>query len=249
MDARVVSAGQGWQWIVDGFALFRKNPGIWIALTVVVALLWGASFLVPVFGPLLFNLLFPVLFAGLMMGCQALEQGEELELAHLFAGFRQHASALVTIGGVYLVGTILVLGTVLVVSGGSMLAATLSKSPTDLQMIMGAMRSVMLGLLVGLAFYIPLIMLAWFAPLLVVFHGMAPVAAMKSSFSACLKNIVPFLIYGIVIVVLWVLASIPLLLGLLVLLPVIFCSVYASYKDIYSVGSVPAAGGDNPLLR
>jgi len=38
----------------------------------------------------------PVIVAGLMTGCRALEMNEELELAHLFSGFKQHTSQLVT---------------------------------------------------------------------------------------------------------------------------------------------------------
>ena len=98
MEARVVAAGRGWQWLVEGFGLFRKSPAMWIALTVMLALLWVVSLLIPVLGPLLFNLLSPALFAGLMIGCRALESGKPLEIAHLFAGFRQHAAPLVTVG-------------------------------------------------------------------------------------------------------------------------------------------------------
>ena len=250
MNLRSVDAGRGWQWIVDGFNLFKKSPLLWISLTIVLALLWIVSFAIPVLGPLLFNLLSPVLFAGLMIGCRALDNGEELELAHLFAGFRQQASALVTIGGVYLVGTIVVLGAVFVVAGGSMLPTVLSKTTPDIETLTAAIRSMLLALTVGAAVYMPLLMLIWFAPLLVVFEGLAPMQAMKLSFAACWANVIPFLVYGLAILVLWFIASIPLLLGLLVLLPVLFCSVYASYRDIFATAPGPAApAAGNPLPR
>jgi uncharacterized membrane protein len=56
---------------------------------------------------------------------------------------------------------------------------------------------------------------------------------MKQSFSGCLKNIVPFLLYGAILLVLSVLASLPLLLGWLVLGPVLAASLYTGYRDIY----------------
>jgi len=37
--------------------------------------------------------------------------------------------------------------------------------------------------------------------------------------------------------------------GLVVLLPVLICSVYASYKDIFSAAGAAPAGGGNPFLR
>ena len=247
MKARVVEAGNGWQWIVDGFGLFRRYPLMWIALTVVMVLIWMVSFLIPLVGPLLFNLLSPVLFAGLMLGCKAVENGEELELPHLFAGFKKNSTALVTIGGIYLVGTIVVVGIVFFTAGGSMLPTVLDKSG-DMHAMAAAVRSMAFGLLVGLALYLPLLMLIWFAPLLVVFHDSNPVEAMKASFFACLTNWLPFLIYGLIILVLWFIASIPLFLGLVVLLPVLVCSVYASYKDIF-VETEPRPASGNPFLR
>jgi uncharacterized membrane protein len=247
MDARAMAAGQGWQWIVNGFALFRKVPLMWIALTVVLVLLWMVSFLIPVIGPLLFNLLSPVLFAGLMLGCRAVESGEDLEISHLFAGFQKHAAPLVTVGGIYLVGTVVIVGIIFVTAGGAMLPAVLSKSQGDVHMMGAALRSMALALTVGFALYVPLVMLIWFAPALVAIHDMAPVEAMKLSFRACWINMLPFLVYGLAVLVLWFIASIPLLLGLLVLVPVLICSVYASYRDIFSAGDAPA-GRDNPLL-
>ena len=247
MEVRIVEAGRGWQWIVEGFRLFRQSPLIWIALTIVLVLMWMASLAIPMIGPLLFNLLSPVLFAGLMIGCEALESGEELELAHLFSGFQKHASQLVTVGGVYLVGTIIVVGIIFVVAGGSMMPAMPSRPHTDMQAMAAALRSMALALTVGFAFYIPIIMLIWFAPLLVVFHGQTPVAAMKLSLKACWTNMLPFLVYGLAILVLWFIASIPLFLGLVVLLPILICSIYASYKDIFSAGGAPDRG--NPLPK
>jgi uncharacterized membrane protein len=247
MKARVVGAGNGWEWIIGGFGLFRKAPLLWIALTVVLVIMWLVSFMIPVLGPLLFNLLSPVLFAGLMLGCRAVDRGDELKLAYLFAGFQNNAASLVTIGGVYLVGTIVVVGIVFVSAGGS-LPTVMQKSPADLQMMAGALRDLVLALTIALAIYAPLLMLIWFAPLLVVFENLKPVDAMKASFSACLANWLPFLIYGLVILVLWFVASIPLFLGLIVLLPVLICSVYASYKDIFPASPAPTAGG-NPLLK
>jgi len=243
VQARVVAAGRGWQWLVEGFGLFRKSPAMWIALTVALALLWVASLIIPVLGPLLFNLMSPVLFAGLMIGCRALENGEPLEVAHLFAGFKQQAAPLVTVGGVYLVGTVIVVGIVLVIAGGSMPPSVLPKPGTDIETLRAAVRSMALALAVGATVYLPLLMLIWFAPLLVVFNGLAPVAAMKLSFAACVRNALPFVVYGAAILLLWLVLSLPAALGaiggllvvalLVASIPVLICSIYTSYQDIF----------------
>jgi hypothetical protein len=216
---------------------------MWLALTMLLAALWAVSFVIPLLGPLLFNLLSPALFAGLMLGCRALENGEPLEIAHLFAGLKRHAAPLVTVGGVYLVGTVVVVGIVLVVAGGSDLPAVLSKQEADIEALRAAARSMALAFAVGAVVYLPLLMLIWFAPMLVVFKGLAPVAAMKLSFIACVSNTAPFLVYGAAILLAWFVLSLPAALGtvgvLLVIalfvasIPVLICSVYASYQDIF----------------
>jgi uncharacterized membrane protein len=48
-----------------------------------------------------------------------------------------------------------------------------------------------------------------------------------------LKNILPFLIWGIAIFFLSILAMIPLTLGWLLLGPVLMASIYIGYRDIF----------------
>jgi len=88
-------------------------------------------------------------------------------------------------------------------------------------------------ILVVLALLIPIMMAYWFAPALVALNGMSALAAMKLSFVACLRNFVPFLIYGLIGLVLAVLAILPVGLGMLVLGPVMTASIYTSYRDIF----------------
>jgi uncharacterized membrane protein len=80
---------------------------------------------------------------------------------------------------------------------------------------------------------VPLLMAVWFAPALVIFHDLGPTQAMKDSFTGCLRNIVPFLLYSVIWLVLSIIASIPLGLGWLVLGPMTAASIYTAYRDIY----------------
>jgi len=139
-----------------------------------------------------------------------------------------HAPALVTVGGVHLVGSIVIVGLFYYIAGGPSLHTMLSAGRLPRE----AALNLSLALLMALALYTPLLMVVWFAPLLVVFEGLTPVSAMRGSFIACSKNIMPFLLYGSILLVLLLVAA-PLLLGLLVLMPVVFCSIYASYQDIF----------------
>lgn len=232
MEIRTVPARQGWQWIVEGFRLFRRQPLVWILLLAAMAVIWIASTVLQPIGPLAISLLSPIFLAGLMNACRITDNGGEPDIGHLFSAFRTHAAPLVTIGGVYLVGNIIAVGLVFMVAGGDALNALLAKNRTEADVAM-ALRSLSLGLTVGTAVFIPVVMAIWFAPLLVVFHNTPPMEAMKSSFAASWRNILPFTVYGAAMLVLWILASIPLMLGFVVLLPVMACSVYTGYKDIY----------------
>lgn len=233
MEPRQVVAGQGWQWIVEGFDLFKKSPIIWVVLFIILLLIAIALHFIPILGPLVLYILSPVFLAGLMVGCKAQQSGEELEIAHLFAGFKKNTNSLITLGGVYLVGQIIIFGVMFIFGGGAIFALMRGGQP-DLAAMTAALSSAMLAVLIGLALYIPLVMALWFAPALVIFNDVQPVPALKSSFNACLKNINPFFIYGIALFVLSIIASIPLFLGFLVLVPVISTSVYTSYRDIYA---------------
>ena len=240
MEARRVAAGNGWVWIARGFGLFRRSPLAWILLCLILVVVFSAFTLLGIIGVLVLNLLYPVFLAGIMLGCQALHDEKPLELTHLFGGFRKNTAPLVTIGGIALAGQIVISGIMLVL-GGDELAQLFRASGENFQealnvisrMSEAARARIQLATLIGLAIYLPLMMAVWFAPLLVIFREMPTPAALKASLVACLKNVLPFLIYGVILLVLAPLAMIPFGLGLFVLVPTVFASIYESYRDVF----------------
>jgi uncharacterized membrane protein len=107
------------------------------------------------------------------------------------------------------------------------------RGDADPGQLLGAAMSALLAVLIALALMIPVLMAIWFAAPLVVFHQLGAIEALKSSFNACLRNIVPFLIYGLILLGLAIVASIPFGLGWLVLGPVLVASLYTAYRDIF----------------
>src|SRR5262249_16974671 len=103
--------------------------------------------------------------------------------------------------------------------------------------VAGFEMQVLLGALVYLMLVIPVTMAAWFAPALVLLHDVAPLEAMKQSFNACLKNVVPFLVYSIVGTLVFIAACLPLGLGLLVAIPAFAASFYPQYASIFLADS------------
>ncbi len=238
-DGWAVAAGRGLDWWKAGWRLFIAAPGVWIAITVVFFLIMVSLAFVPFLGQVASSLLYPVLGAGLLVGTRALDRGETLTIGHLFACFNEKAVPLVIVALVYfgawfVVWAVAVLLLVGVVGFGT-LASLLSGDPTEA--VWGLLSTVGVGtlivLLIAVLLGVPLVMAYWFAPALVALRGDEPLAALKSSFVACMRNMPPFLVYGVIGVVAAIAASFPFGLGWIVLMPVYAASVYASYKDIF----------------
>jgi uncharacterized membrane protein len=225
-----VEAGRGWDWIAAGWELFKKQAGMWIAVVLVAFVIFFVLALIPVIGSLATFVLSPVFAAGVLVCAREVDEGRSMDVGHLFAGFRGKLGPLATVGAIYL-GAAVVIALVVGLATGASVFAMMSGSGAEVTP--AAAMTVLLALLIMLALLLPVIMAVWFAPALVMFHDKPAVEAMKESFAGCLRNIVPFLVYGVVMMVFGVIASIPLGLGWLVLGPVLCTSYYTSYKDIY----------------
>lgn len=230
-NGRTVEAGRGWSWIVEGFELFRRQPGPWIALILVAALIFIGLSLIPLLGALAGLVLAPVFAAGFVIACRDQERGEGVEVSHLFAGFRDRFQTLASIGLIYLGITVLIALVVGLGTGAGLW--TLLGSGADPMAVAGAGVTVLLAFLVMLALLLPVFMALWFSSALVVFHERTAGAAMQESFIACLRNIVPFLIYSVIVLLLSMAASIPFGLGWLVLGPTLAASLYTGYRDVF----------------
>jgi len=234
MEPQRLQTRQGWEWIKQGYALFMKAPLLWIVFLLIFFVAAVALSNVPVVGDPLVSLLMPVMLAGLMTGCRALEQGEELELMHFFSGFKQHTSQLVTLGGITLVAQFLILGTMMLVGGGALVSLMMSGQPDpDPNVLMAAVSGALFAVLLGVVLFSMLMMAMQYAPMLVFFNNATPVEAMKLSLRAFTHNVGPMLVYVLTFSFLAILASLPVFLGWLVLMPLVFTSLYSSYCGIF----------------
>jgi len=232
---RRVPTAHGWYWITQAFALFRRNALNWIVLNLALLLIALGLVVVPVIGAYAMYLLTPIFLAGMMVACREQEAGREVEIAHLFRGFRHNASHLVTVGGVYLVGQVVIAGLVLSIGGAELQDAMRAAAEGSAQQLTPAAADrISLAVLVGSALFVPLLMAVWFAPMLVIFDEVPAVRAMQLSVHACLLNLLPFLLYGVIMFGLLVVAVAPLFAGLLLWVPLAVISGYTSYRDIFA---------------
>ncbi|UHD18752.1 BPSS1780 family membrane protein [Thiocapsa bogorovii] len=232
-------AGHGWLWITEAWQLFKSQPWAWIGALVLFYIILILVSIVPFVGSLAVTILTPMLSAGLIIGAHRQYREGRFAISHLFAGVSENPGPLALVGVVYL---LLALGIVIV--AGALFAAVFAAmgsavdlstmDPNDIDIVF-ANPMILLPVLAAMLLGIPLAMAMFFAPSLVALDQVPVLKAFGLSLSGCLKNVLPFLIYGLAAMVLVILGSLPLMLGLLVVVPVLTIAIYTAYRDIFYV--------------
>lgn len=228
--SRSVGAGAAFEWLRLGWGTFMVNPGLWVAAAVILVVALLALFAVWLAGPLLACLLAPVAAAGLLSMCRQATSEGVFGLQDLAVGFKSHTTPLVMLGLAFMVAMVAIKLVVFLLFSGSVAGGLMMPGVSGLGVLLGGS---MLAMLLSSVLVIPLAMAMWFAPALIYFNNMAPLDACKASLDACLKNILPFVILGLVVFVLSFFAALPVGLGFLVLLPLLAGTAYASYQDVF----------------
>lgn len=247
MQARIVQSSNGARWLAEGWRLFRFAPFGWFALVFAYLLLTNLVMLVPIVGVGAFLVLYPPLSVGLMAAARAASARAPLELGMLFDGFRHGWRVQLLLGAVYLACSMLVFTGAVFADGEALRAVLTGKRRAD-ELEMGELLT---PLAVVGVLYTPVLMLFWFAPQLAAWHGLSAAKALFFSFVACLMNWRALLVYGAATaLVTAILAAgalmaaallsakvVPSVLVLplaILLLPTLFASFYASYRDVFA---------------
>ena len=252
MRARVVDATRGAHWLAEGWSMFRASPLGWLALAFAYMFITQLLALLPLVGPAAAAVLVPAFTVGLMGAARASSRGARVELGMLFDAFRDRLRPQLVLGVVYAACLLAVLAGAALLLGERTVGATLPGAGGEAQAEIdrGELAS-LIGTL--LALYAPVMMLFWFAPPLAAWHSTPVAKALFFSFFAFLMNWRAFLVYGAVAAV--VVALVPLVtlnvLGAftgaltraaangmvlslaLLLMPTLFASFYASYRDVF----------------
>ncbi|MEI7842071.1 MAG: BPSS1780 family membrane protein [Gallionellaceae bacterium] len=233
MEARKLLASDGWLWIKQGNYLFKKSPILLVALILITIAALLATSRIPLAGDVIIGFLFPIFFVGLMRGCQALENDEELEIAHLFWGF-QRAPFLVTLGAINIIAESLIVIIMSNTGGKELVDILTSESPVnDPAIIIAAVQNAGISLPLGIGLFSALLMAMQFAPMLIAFNNISPLAALKASLRACLRNMAALSVYGVVMVLFAFAATLAMMLGWIILFPLMITSIYAAYRRLF----------------
>jgi uncharacterized membrane protein len=129
--AQTLPPAAGWQWILGGFAIFRRNP---VMLGMLVVAYWFTVLflnIVPVIGVLLASLAIPGLSVGLMQAARNVERGQPVGIQTLYGSLRDNARTLIALGALYLCCTLGALALSSLVDGGALLKFMLSNSRAE----------------------------------------------------------------------------------------------------------------------
>jgi hypothetical protein len=249
MHARIVPASQGARWLLDGWNLFRAAPFAWLGLLLSYWLLMTLVSVVPLAGVAIASIAVPAFSVGFMAAARAASRRSGVELSLLFDGFRHAQRSQLVLGFVYLVCLALVLGGSSLADGGALARWMLTGRRPANEVLQS--DEFLGALALAAAIYAPVMLMFWFAPPLVAWHSAGPVKALFYSFFGALMNWRAFLVYGaaaalVTLVIPFVLAvTLRTVIGgasfgwlafplLGVMLPTLFASFYASYRDVFA---------------
>ncbi|WP_066259254.1 BPSS1780 family membrane protein [Hydrogenophaga flava] len=185
MKLRTVPASTGLQWVRLGVKTFLRQPpamsGLFFMFMAVVSVLA----LVPFLGTALATLLTPAVNLGLMSASREAEAGRfpmPKQLVTALRGGPAKTRGMLTLGGLYGLGLLVILLLVGLMEGNPEGAATMTAEE--------AMRSMVTSpaLWFGLAAMMPLQMLFWHAPALLFWHDVPPVKSLFFSLMASWAN-------------------------------------------------------------
>jgi hypothetical protein len=243
-------ARAGWEWLKEGFALFRKRPTELLTLFLSYMFLMFVVGIIPLFGQVLPMVLVPVFSMAFMLACVHVEQGKKVHPGLLLTGFRSPARMrLLQLGALYLLAAVIAIAASALVDGGVFWKVMSGQSGMDANTVRGSNMS--MAMVFAALVYTPAAMGFWYAAPLVAWHDMGVGKAIFYSFFAVKRSGKAFLVYGLawllVGVFVPVLASsiVALLFGkaaivMLILLPlsiimsvVMYCSFYPTYTRVF----------------
>ena len=222
------------EWFEQAWAFFVVSPRFWLVFTASLLPFVVGLFFYPRIGILVFLLLIPFVSVGLLRCCAVISDDLSVttpQLADFFVGFTRCPLALFLLGLCNVLFCLLIFVFSVLLWFG-LFARAFATESSSLLIIKLLALMIIIPLFV-LILCVPVLMATWFAPALVFFNRATPFAAIKASFNACRKNLLPLCVYGFLVLALLFFALLPVGLGLFLAIPVVVGSTYASYHDIF----------------
>jgi len=254
MQAAFLPATSGWQWVLDGSRLFRKQPLAMFTWAMFISLLAVFASATPPVGPILVVALMPIITLMTLSACKHVE-ADRVMLPSMWGKplkqpgvFRKLFLMALLYAGLSMAAGLL---TLMPFIDSMVEAFRIASVEQSLDPVLMAMR---VPLTIFAIIYVVIAALFWHAPALVAWHGLRLVQALFFSGIACWRNKWAFLVYGAT----WVLVFlfIDLCAGLLVYMGLsvefagtlqvpfniaaggaLYCSFYPAYTSVFGINN------------
>ncbi|WP_312432371.1 BPSS1780 family membrane protein [Achromobacter sp.] len=254
MQAAFLPATSGWLWVRDGFRLFRKQPLAMFTWAMAISLLVVFASATPPVGPMLVVALMPIITLMTLSACKHVE-ADRVMLPSMWGKPLKQPGVFrkLFLMGLLYAGLCLVTGLAIFLpfSDSIMEGMRIASVEKSMEPILSAMA---MPLMLFAICYVVIAALFWHAPVLVAWHGLRLTQALFFSGIACWRNKLPFMVYGVC----WIMVFlfIDLCAGLLVavgLSPqfagtlqipfniaaggVLYCSFYPAYTSVFGINN------------
>lgn len=233
-----VPASAGLAWIKMSFAMFRVQPVGWISLMLAWLMATLGLSVIPLIGTAIASILQAGFFAGFVIAARDQGAGQPVGVHQLLAGFRANGRALLTIGSITLLANMMVV-VILGLLGLPLNIAPDAEGVPDLRAYARALEGKELLLWLGMCLTLLVKGVLWFTAALLALNQMPAVHAVRWSFYALIANFLPMLVFGAVFTVMFILGTLPLLLGLLVVMPLFAIAHFVSYRELFRPSEEP----------
>lgn len=260
MKLNIVPARTGLVWVKLGITTFLRQPLAFAGLFFMFMALMSVATLVPFVGSALALTLLPAATLGLMAATLEASKGKfpmPTILISAFRAGRERMRAMLTLGALYAVGFLAIMGISTLFDGGKFARLYLLGGKITQELV--SAPDFQTAMWVSTALYLPLSMLFWHAPALVHWHGVSPMKSLFFSIVACVRNVGAFTVYGLAwlgvfiaaaLVVMFVAglvgsadfaaaAMVPLML---LLASMFFTSMYFTVRDCFVTDETEAPG-------
>jgi len=231
MNAGRAEVKQVAEWYWAGWALFKKDPAIWVLFTLIWLVLAFVLLPIPLIGPIAWWVMTPVLYGGYLLAARELEHGRRPAVRHLFQGLleKDKRGRLLTVGVI----TMAALVVLFVVFGAGSQMGGGAVNPDHVRSLAEWLNLFLRVFLVAMVSGVSGMGVIYSSPL-VLFMPIDGFEAVMTSFETCCNNWRVLLAFFGVFTVLALGAVLTLGLGFLVVMPVTYCASYQSYKSLFA---------------
>lgn len=239
---RSIPISSGADWYRLGWKLFKAQPTMLVLLFLATGVINALLGLIPLLGGLIMGFISPALSGGYFLALRRTATGQSPTFADLFDAFTnvERRNPMMTLGLVSLGAQIAMTLIGQIMLGGSIGSMALLAGGPAALLGAGGLGVAFLALIADLVIAAALWLALFFAVPLVMLDAVAPVDALQLSVQANLRNIMPWLVFSLILIPLTVLALIPFGLGLLLLCPVVGAAMLRAYEETFELQGTKA---------